>query len=154
MIMNNSFRKTCMTVIFFFVLGLFHVVAIPSGVSGSEENHAREQREHEDEGHEEEGHEEEGHEDEGHEEDEHGHSGEAAHDDEHEEKLELTEKQKKEIGLTMQKAGSASLRWPTSISRDEFEDLTDWLILEHRKISRLVAGETEVQIERKSKLPG
>jgi len=45
--------------------------------------------------------------------------------------------------------GTAYLSWPTEMSAGEFEDFTDWLILEHRKISRKVKGENGPLIERR-----
>ncbi len=36
--------------------------------------------------------------------------------------------------------GVASLSWPEKMTAEEFEDFTDWLILEHRKIARRIGG--------------
>lgn len=44
--------------------------------------------------------------------------------------------------------GIAVLSWPKKIGREEFEDFTDWLILEHRKISRSIEGKERPEIGR------
>jgi len=46
--------------------------------------------------------------------------------------------------------GTATLTWPMGMSTEEFEDFTDWLILEHRKISRNVKSENGPVIERRT----
>lgn len=49
--------------------------------------------------------------------------------------------------------GTACLSWPVEMSAGEFEDFTDWLILEHRKISRKVQGGNGPAIERRNDKP-
>ena len=43
--------------------------------------------------------------------------------------------------------GTVFLRWPIGMSTEEFEDFTDWLILEHRKIARSIKGDDGPVIE-------
>ncbi len=45
--------------------------------------------------------------------------------------------------------GAVVINWPSSISQDAFEDFTDWLILQHRKISRDVEGDKKPKLERR-----
>ena len=44
--------------------------------------------------------------------------------------------------------GIVHLSWPLAMNAEEFEDFTDWLILEHRKISRQVRGDNGPVIDR------
>lgn len=50
--------------------------------------------------------------------------------------------------------GVAQLCWPIRMSREEFEDFTDWLLLEHRKIARRVEGGPEQLLHRSASRPG
>ncbi|MEZ5492118.1 MAG: hypothetical protein R3F50_17680 [Gammaproteobacteria bacterium] len=46
--------------------------------------------------------------------------------------------------------GVAQLSWPAQMSCEEFEDFTDWLVLEHRKIARRVTGGRCFTLSRKA----
>lgn len=48
--------------------------------------------------------------------------------------------------------GVAQLSWPVQMSCEEFEDFTDWLVLEHRKIARRVTGGRRFHIARQTGL--
>lgn len=48
--------------------------------------------------------------------------------------------------------GNVILKWPERISQESFEDLTDWLLIMHRRIARDVVGETTIFLEKQDKL--
>lgn len=47
--------------------------------------------------------------------------------------------------------GTALLSWPEQMSPEEFEDFTDWLLLEHRKIARSVGGAARLLLSRRDR---
>ncbi len=48
--------------------------------------------------------------------------------------------------------GNVILKWPERISQESFEDLTDWLLIMHRRIARDVVGKTTIFLEKQDKL--
>ncbi len=49
--------------------------------------------------------------------------------------------------------GQASMQWPSGMSRDDFKDFTDWLIIQQRKIGSTVEGDEKPGIRLSDAVP-